>query len=207
MMRPAEEHSRLSRKQLAILCYDDPMRKSELVADAEVDFSWVRSRGITAERLEAAGLGPIFLYQRGAGVIEDLVAIGYTSLHIAVIQRVCNEAILVFGAEAVRRTFVCTSVDAMHIAGTLAQTQMQLHNKDLLRLCKDDSSMALSVICQLPKQNALVGVQFQDILDCQLTAETLMQVGFESKTVRMQLNIQSPELFRLGFSNPSVFLW
>ena len=207
-MQPACEIL-LSRCQLTtILCGErNPCLLDEVVNDSPtvVTFERLCEAGVSVARLEAAGLGPLFLYQRGARAAEDMQAFGYTSLHLAASSRVCNEAVLAYGGASVIAVFLKSAVDSVNVAGTPAQACLGLQAKDLLMSCKNSPEMGISVLLQIPRDVAFVGLVVDDVMACGIKAAHLIAHGFKSSTLSLQMNIKSPDLCRMGFWQPAFF--
>lgn len=208
MMQPVCDIS-LSRVQLAILLcgQSQPGLVDEVATDGSSVLTFARlcEAGVSVARLEAAGLGPLFLYHCGARSAEEIQAFGYTSLHLAASSRVCNEAVLAYGEGAVIAGFLKTAEDAVNVAGSPAQACLGLMAKDLLKACKNSPEMGISVLLQIPRQVAFVGLCTDDIMECGIRAVHLIAHGFKSSTLSLQMNARSPELCRLGFYQPAFF--
>jgi hypothetical protein len=175
-------------------------------ACSSVTYECLLRSGVGVVRLEAAGLGPLFLYQRGARFAEDLLAFGYSSVHLAASDRVCNEALIAYGNASVRAAFVKCARDAVNLSGTPALTRIGLRSQDLVRACKDSPDMAIAVLLQMPKDRAFVGLSVTDLMQTGIKAADLVKHGFRSSTLSLQMGIRAPDLCRMGFSHPAILI-
>lgn len=201
--------AKLTPLQLSIILHNDNTFSEDLetmrCGDLQITYGWLCSKRITVSSLEAAGLGPLFLYQCGARTAADLASFGYNSLHLAASPSVCSEAVVAFGHHAVRAAFLKNAQDAVNVAGTSAQACLGLQPKDLVALCDKSPEMAMAVFVQLPKERAFVGLEVQNLQLCGVTSTHLIENGFRSSSLLLQMKIRAPELCRLGFSHPPLF--
>ena len=169
------------------------------MSDPEITFDFMMRAGVKSAGLRVAGQGPAALRARGAVQAENLRQLGFDSLDLCNAD-FCNEASLAYGAEAVKRVFLVSAVDAVNLAGTEAMYILNVAPVELLLCCVGFPGEAAAVLQQLPHGAALHGVSVSVLLDCGLRAQTLAGLGYSLPAVCSQCSASGEDLRKLGYA-------
>ena len=167
--------------------------------DAELDFSFFVTTGVSARNLRAAKLTPRMLEQRGAKTARHLRQLGYDALDLSDGQ-FCSNCVAIYGATDLLSEFLITPADAVSLAGSPATRQLGLDVGTLLVVCAGAPEEARSVLEQtLPRGGALVGVAPSTLLDTGLRGGALTRLGYTPSAVCAQTMASASDLELLGF--------
>lgn len=167
----------LTPKQRLALIVDTTFPTATILSmdDSEINHSFFQRHSFPASNINASGLTPLDLKTRGVSTADELVALGFDSLHL-VNNVFCETAVAAYGAESLVNAFIRTSEDAVAVAGTRVVYQLGLTQNTLLQLCAGASIDALAVITQTPS-DSLCGVAIGTLLDTGLRNRQLTSAG------------------------------
>ena len=170
----------LTDRQKLSLLHDSGMRPTAILSleDSEFNFEGLLRRGCTAANVVCSGLMASQLQARGVKSANMLRRLGFDSLHL-VDAGICSDFSNVYGADAIRRTFLTTPSDAVVVSGSEAPQILGLTPDFLLSLCAGAPVEASNVISQHDAQGAelLKQVSVGTLLDTGLRAAQLKALG------------------------------
>lgn len=166
--------------------------------DSDFTYEFIKEKGIRAQNISAAGMGPKKLKEMGLENANQLRQLGFDSLYLAD-PKFSSEANSCFGSESVKEAFLQSASDAVSLAGTDAVNILGLQTIDLLNACIGAPTEAAAVLQQLPLGTSLVGVPASVLLDCALRKIALQNLGYSLTAVVSQTGANARQLAKLGF--------
>ena len=156
----------------------------ERMADSDLTFRFMRSHGVRAVCLAAAGISPESLKARGAASCLDLKSVGFEAVDVVKDSSFCSSCIAAFGGEDVVETFLVTPADAIMFSGSPAMYQLGITPEQLLSACAGSATEAFWVLKQLPVGTSLQGVSVKVILDTGLRAQGMQALGYHPELLQ-----------------------
>jgi len=176
-----------------------PATDSLQLSDDQIDFKMLQSYGVSVANIRVAGLTPMRLKNMGCESALELRAIGFDALDL-VSPSFCASAVSAFGAAELKQAFLLSPGDAVCIAGSTAQHQLDMSSKALVAATAGFPTHAQSVIQQLqPRGASLFGCDGRAILDTGLRAKQLTALGYHVSALREQTGASADEVSKLGF--------
>ena len=197
----SQHRAPLTSRQRLLLIADSALSPEDALSmtDEAFDFSFFQTHGIESTHIRAARLNPAQLKSRGVRSASDLRALAFNALDL-VDASWCASAIAAFGSDEVVSAFVLSANDAVAISGTGAMHQLGLDVPTLLLLCTGHPTEALGVLkLAQPRSHAIRNVPPATLLDCQIGAKALRELGFQAEDVAMHTRATAQQLEQLGF--------
>ena len=139
------------------------------------------------------------LKEMGCASALELRELGFDALDL-VSPGFCASAVSAFGALDVKQAFLLSAGDAVCIAGSTAQHQLDVSSKALIAATAGCPAHASSVLQQLqPRGASLFGCDGTVLLDAGLRAKQLADLGYHIEALREQTNVTEGEIQKLGF--------
>ena len=197
--RPVAE-SGLSPRQRLFLLHGVPLSAEEVLAmeDDAFTFDFIKSKGVGAGNIAAAGIGPRRLCEMGLETADQLRQLGFDTLYMSD-PKFASEANSCFGSDAVKAVFLQNASDAVALAGSDAMDILGIQCLDLLGACAGAPTEAAAVLQQLPLGVSLLGVPASVLLDSGIRKAALQDLGYSLTGVVAQTSADHIELGKLGF--------
>ena len=200
-IRPVMDPQGLTTKQRLCLFHGSDVTAEDALAmdDSDITHKLLSEKGIKANNIAAAGIGPSRLHKMGIESASQLRGMGFDALYLAD-PKFATEANLCFGSNEVKQAFLQGASDAVSIAGTDAMELLGVTVSDLMAVCAGAPTEAQAVLQQLPLGSSLTGVSAATILDTGLRKSALMEMGYSLTTIAQQTKATGTELAKLGYS-------
>ena len=197
----------LSRKQRLCLFYGTNVALEQRLGlpNEEVTFDLLLRSSVGAINITAAGIDPMQLKARGAETPERLRLAGFDAVNLRD-ATFMHQAVLAYGAEAVRSAFVVSPQDAVCVASVEAMAVLNLHPRHLLEICAGAPTQAAAVLQQLPHGCSLKGVPASTVLCTGLRGRALQRLGYSILQLVTQCSATGPDLQNLGFATRVLML-
>jgi len=195
------EQQGMSTKQRLCLFHGSEVTAEGALAmeDTEITKKMLLEKGIKANNIAAAGIGPSRLHKMGIGSASQLRSMGFDALYLAD-PKFATEANACFGSNDVKNAFLKGASDAVSIAGTDAMELLDVTVSDLMSVCAGAPTEAQAVLQQLPLGTSLAGVSAATVLDTGLRKSALMELGYSLTSIAQQTKANATELAKLGYS-------
>lgn len=159
----------------------------------------LKSYGVQVANLRVAGITPVQLKEIGCESALELRELGFDALDLNNAS-FCISAVSAFGAEDVRRAFLLSAGDAVCLAGSTAQHQLDISTKQLMAATAGCPTHAHAVLQQLqPRGAALFGCESSVLLDSGIRAKHLADLGYYVASIQEQTGASDEDLSKLGF--------
>ena len=176
-----------------------PVNEALELGAESITFKLLKSYGVSASSIRVAGVTPTQLKSIGCSTALELRALGFDALDLGQ-PSFCANAIMAFGASDVKTSFLTTEGDAVCIAGSTAQHQLEVTSQELLAACAGSPRHAESVLQMLaPRGRALHGCSVHTLLDTGVRGKALVSLGYFADLVKEQTGASDEELTKLGF--------
>lgn len=184
-------------RQRVALVLEASVTAETLVAmpDADIHHAFLMDQGISPTLLRAAQVTPLQLKAHGTRTTADLVALGFTTLHL-LDEEWCEDAIAAYGAPALLDEFLATSNDAVVLAGSDTVERLGINLGLLLLLCANQPGAAREVLAQYQHARR---VPPETLLETGLRAEDLAALGLSKARLRQDTLATDAQLSLLGF--------
>jgi hypothetical protein len=195
------EQQGLTTKQRLCLFHGSEVTAEDALAmeDSNITYTMLIEKGIKANNITAAGIGPSRLYKMGMENASQMRVVGFDALYLAD-PKFATEANLSFGSDDVKDAFLKGASDAVSVAGTDAMELLGMTVVDLMTVCAGAPTEAQAVLQQLPLGTSLEGVSASTILDTGLRKAALMELGYSLTSIAQQTKANATELAKLGYS-------
>lgn len=165
----------------------------------QIDCKLMQSYGVTVANIRVAGLTPMQLKHIGCESALELRSLGFDALDLTQ-PSFCASAVSAFGAEQVKQAFLLSAGDAVSLAGSTAQHQLDISSKALIAATAGFPTHAHTVLQQLqPRGASLFGCDGAALLDTGLRAKQLAALGYHVDALRKQMAVSEEEISKLGF--------
>lgn len=169
------------------------------IDDSAVTFETMRKHAVHFQNLRAAGLEPADLHARGFEEPAHFRDVGMDALDL------CDAGwtrglVGVFGADAIKRTFLRSAQDVNLIVGSDGARVLGLTLDEALEHCAGSPLVASAVLdAQANMPAALATTTARRLLDTGLRAPTLMRMGLGLATLVEHMPVSTSEAASLGF--------
>jgi hypothetical protein len=185
------------------LFYDTSVEPSDAVSleSSALNNSFLVEAGVVWDNIVAAGLSIAELKNQGfANSIEDLQRLGMDTLEVASNSSLARELVVEYGSDPVRERLLVGPQDAVHLAGSVATTILNIDPAMLIDLCAGSPEFARVVIVRLGHPEAVIQeLTLELLLNTGLRGRTLRNIGFTTVRVAENLPRVTPDgLRRLG---------
>jgi len=195
------EQQGLTTKQRLCLFHGSDVTAEDALSmdDSDITHKLLSEKGIKANNISAAGIGPYRLHKMGIKSASQLRGMGFDALYLAD-PKFSTEASSSFGSNDVKLAFLQGASDAVSIAGTDAIELLGVTVSDLMTVCAGAPTEAQAVLQQLPLGTSLTGVSAATILDTGLRKSSLTELGYSLTSIAQQTKANAAELVKLGYS-------
>lgn len=191
---PSTEYT-LRQRIALVLEASVPAEALVAMPDADIHHAFLMDQGISPTLLRAAQVTPLQLKAHGTRTTADLVALGFTTLHL-LDEEWCEDAISAYGAPALLDEFLVTSNDAVVLAGSHTVERLGINLGLLLLLCANQPGAAREVLAQYQHARR---VPPETLLETGLRAEDLTALGLSKARLRQDTLATDAQLSLLGF--------
>ena len=191
---PSTEYT-LRQRIAFVLESSDTAESIVAMPDADIHHDWLMAQHISPTLLRAANVTPLQLKAHGTHTVADLVALGFTTLHL-LDEEWCEDAISAYGAPAILDEFLATSNDAVILAGSAAVDKLGINLGLLLLICTNQPGAAREVLAHY---NHARRVPPETLLETGLRAPDLLTLGITATRLRQDNLATDAQLSLLGF--------
>jgi len=191
---PSTEYT-LRQRIAFVLESSDTAEAIVAMPDADIHHDWLMAQHISPTLLRAANVTPLQLKAHGTHTVADLVALGFTTLHL-IDEEWCEDAISAYGAPAILDEFLATSNDAVILAGSAAVDKLGINLGLLLLICANQPGAAREVLAHY---NHARRVPPETLLETGLRAPDLLTLGITATRLRQDNLVTDAQLSLLGF--------
>ena len=191
---PSTEYT-LRQRIAFVLESSDTAEAIVAMPDADIHHDWLIAQHISPTLLRAANVTPLQLKAHGTHTVADLVALGFTTLHL-LDEEWCEDAISAYGAPAILDEFLTTSNDAVILAGSAAVDKLGINLGLLLLICANQPGAAREVLAHY---NHARRVPPETLLETGLRAPDLLTLGITATRLRHDNLATDAQLSLLGF--------
>lgn len=191
---PSTEYT-LRQRIALVLESSDTAEGIVAMPDDAINHDWLITQRISPTLLRAANMTPLHLKAHGTCTVADLVALGFTTLHL-LDEEWCEDAISAYGAPALLDEFLATSNDAVVLAGSAAVDKLGINLGLLLLLCANQPGAAREVLAHY---NHARRVPPETLLETGLRAPDLVALGITAPRLRKDTLATDAQLLLLGF--------
>ena len=191
---PSTEYT-LRQRIAFVLESSDTAEAIVAMPDADIHHDWLIAQHISPTLLRAANVTPLQLKAHGTHTVADLVALGFTTLHL-LDEEWCEDAISAYGAPAILDEFLTTSNDAVILAGSAAVDKLGINLGLLLLICANQPGAAREVLAHY---NHARRVPPETLLETGLRAPDLLTLGITATRLRQDNLATDAQLSLLGF--------
>ena len=191
---PSTEYT-LRQRIALVLESSDTAEGIVAMPDDAINHDWLITQRISPTLLRAANMTPLHLKAHGTCTVADLVALGFTTLHL-LDEEWCEDAISAYGAPALLDEFLATSNDAVVLAGSAAVDKLGINLGLLLLLCANQPGAAREVLAHY---NHARRVPPETLLETGLRAPDLLTLGITATRLRQDTLATDAQLSLFGF--------
>jgi len=191
---PSTEYT-LRQRVAFVLESSDTAEAIVAMPDDALNHDWLMAQRISPTLLRAANVTPLQLKAHGTRTVADLVALGFTTLHL-LNEEWCEDAISAYGAPAILDEFLATSNDAVVLAGSEAVDKLGINLGLLLLICSNQPGAAREVLAHY---NHARRVPPETLLETGLRATDLLTLGITATRLRQDTLATDAQLSLFGF--------
>ena len=188
-------------KQRLCMFYGSTLPPSEVVEvqTADITRDLLVSKRCDYQCIAAAGVSLTTLCSIGCSAPDDLRILGMDAIDVSDTDR-AREMVRLYGADAVRATFLRTAEDAVALASTAAPETLGITLDHLLEQCVGQPTLARSVLESHPNLlSTLPSTSVRRILNTGMRAHSLAEAGASLGTCIEYLAPNTRDLQQLGF--------
>ena len=176
-----------------------PMDDILALQAASVSCRLLKSYGVSSVNIRVAGITPMQLKELGCQSAFELRELGFDALDLNN-HTFCASAISAFGADELKKAFLMSAGDAVCLAGSTAQFQLDIASNAMIAATAGCPAHAMAVLQQLhPKGASLFGCEARMLLDSGLRAKQLSKLGYHTESLREQVAATEEDLTKMGF--------
>ena len=167
------------------------------IDDSDIDYRFFKTHCVKWANLKASGVSIATLNKIGFDTLNQLTERGMKTVDTVSSPRLAKDLARVYGVEACRMAFLRTPSDAVLIAGSESMTAFDISANALFVQCNGCLTEALSVFAQLDRLVAIRGVRAQTLIDCGVTRNHLMSMGYNAATLSANVTGPNEDVARL----------